>query len=122
MTVSQGPAESFIYSEGRCSWAPRFLTPLPKSSPAPLLLSQPPERSFCIQHLLPYKPREVFCFFFFNMYFAAPGLSLAVACGIQFPDQGSNLGPMHWESRALATEPPGKSLGRILFLFCLLWF
>ena len=35
---------------------------------------------------------------------------LVVACGIQFPDQGSNLGPMHWELRVLATRSPGKSL------------
>ena len=34
---------------------------------------------------------------------------LAVACGIQFPNQGLNLGPLHWERRALATRPPGKS-------------
>ena len=26
------------------------------------------------------------------------------------PDQGSNLGPLHWELRVLATGPPGKSL------------
>ena len=32
--------------------------------------------------------------------------------GSEFPDQGANLGPlpMHWEGRALATGPPGKSL------------
>ena len=35
---------------------------------------------------------------------------LVVACEIQFPDQGSNLGPLHWEFRVLATGPPGKSL------------
>ena len=34
---------------------------------------------------------------------------LAAACGIQFPDQGSNPGPLHWECRVLATGPPGKS-------------
>ena len=32
-----------------------------------------------------------------------------VACGIQFPDQGSNLQPLHWEHRVLATGPPAKS-------------
>ena len=32
-----------------------------------------------------------------------------VACGIEFPDQGSNLGPLHWECGILATGPPGKS-------------
>ena len=25
------------------------------------------------------------------------------------PDQGSNLGPLHWELRVVATGPPGKS-------------
>ena len=34
---------------------------------------------------------------------------LAVACGIQFSDQGSNLGPLHWECGVLATGPRGKS-------------
>ena len=34
---------------------------------------------------------------------------LVVACGIQFPDQGSNLGSLHWEHGVLATRPPGKS-------------
>ena len=35
-------------------------------------------------------------------------------CGIQFPDQGSNLGPLHWECRVLSTVPPGKSLNILL--------
>ena len=38
---------------------------------------------------------------------------LVEACGIQFPNQGSNLGPLHQEYGVLATGPPGKS---ILFL------
>ena len=33
---------------------------------------------------------------------------LVAVCGIQFPDQGSNPGPLHWEHRVLATGPPGK--------------
>ena len=32
-----------------------------------------------------------------------------VACRIQFLDQGSNLWPLHWEHRVLATGPPRKS-------------
>ena len=32
------------------------------------------------------------------------------AYGIEFPDQGSNPGPLHWQLGVLATEPPGKSL------------
>ena len=35
---------------------------------------------------------------------------LAMACGIEFPDQGWNLGPLHWECKAFATGPPGMSL------------
>ena len=35
--------------------------------------------------------------------------ALVVACGIQFPDQGSNPGPLHWERGVLTTGPPGKS-------------
>ena len=35
---------------------------------------------------------------------------LVVACGIQFPDQGSNPAPLYWEHRVLATGPPGNSL------------
>ena len=33
------------------------------------------------------------------------------ACRIQFPDQGSNPGPLHWERGVLTTVPPGKSHG-----------
>ena len=31
------------------------------------------------------------------------------ALRIQFPGQGSNLEPLHWELKVLATGPPGKS-------------
>ena len=34
---------------------------------------------------------------------------LAVACGIQFPNQGTNSDPLLWECRVLATEPQEKS-------------
>ena len=34
---------------------------------------------------------------------------LIAACGIKFLDQGSNLGPLHWERRVLVTGSPGKS-------------
>ena len=36
--------------------------------------------------------------------------SLVVICGIWFPEQGSNPGPLHWECGVLAMGPPGKSL------------
>ena len=35
---------------------------------------------------------------------------LVVTCGIKFPDQGSNLGSLHWELRILATGPSEKPL------------
>ena len=35
---------------------------------------------------------------------------LVAAHGIQFPDQGLNPSPLHWELGVLATGPPGKSL------------
>ena len=38
------------------------------------------------------------------------GKLLVAACGIYFPDQGWNPGPLHWKCRVLATGPPGKSL------------
>ena len=31
---------------------------------------------------------------------------LVAAYGIKFPDQGSNLGPLHCEHKILATGPP----------------
>ena len=36
---------------------------------------------------------------------------LVAACGIQFPDQGLNWGPLHWESGVLVTGLPGKFQG-----------
>ena len=33
-----------------------------------------------------------------------------MSCGIWFPNQGSNLGPLHWEHGVLATGSPRKSL------------
>ena len=43
---------------------------------------------------------------------------LGVACGICFPEQGSNLCPLHWECRVLATKPPEKSLHCHSFACC----
>ena len=34
---------------------------------------------------------------------------LVAACGMQVPDQGSNLGPTHWELGVLAPGPLGQS-------------
>ena len=40
---------------------------------------------------------------------------LVEVCGIYLPDQGWNLGPLHWQRRVLATGPPGKSLNATSF-------
>ena len=40
--------------------------------------------------------------------------SLDVVCGFQFPDQGLNPDPLHWEHGILATGPPGESPCMIL--------
>ena len=58
--------------------------------------------------------------FFFFVGLAVPGLScgmgqslagareLLVACGIWFPDQGLDQGPLLWEHGVSVTEPPGS--------------
>ena len=68
------------------------------------------------QNLINQKKLCLFvCLKYLFIYLAALGLScgmqesLVVAHGIQFPDQGSNLGPLHWALKVLATGPPGKS-------------
>ena len=51
-------------------------------------------------------------FSFFNLFgcnFVEACEPLVEACGIQFPDQKSNPGPLHWEHGVLAPGPPGKS-------------
>ena len=54
-------------------------------------------------------------FFFFFFFFVW-------ACGIYFPDQGSNPGPLHWKHGVLITGPPEKSLfKKKKMLFFLLW-
>ena len=61
-----------------------------------------------------------FCFFVLASLDLSCGTkdigSLVATYGIQFPDQGSNLGTLHWESGVLATGPPGKSLLTGFFL------
>ena len=58
----------------------------------------------------------IFLFFIFQLGHAG---SLFAACGIQYPDQGLNLGFLHWELRTLTTGPPGKSLFYCLLFVCL---
>ena len=63
-------------------------------------------------------------FFFFNIiYLAALGLHRGMwtlSCGIWnlvlWPGIKSNLGPLHWVCRVLATQPPGKSIFPFIFL------
>lgn len=66
---------------------------------------------------LPGTP-NVLSFFKYSIYIylAALGLSysswysiLVAVCGIWFPDEGSNPGPLHWEHSVFATGPPGKT-------------
>ena len=85
------------------------LVPLPGIKPIPFALEA---LRFNHQEILHY---ILFFFFFFLLIhlfgYAHCGMwgLLIVACGIQFPEQGWNLGPMHWEHRVLATGPPEKS-------------
>ena len=44
----------------------------------------------------------------FSLSCSTQGL-LGAACGIWFPDQGWNLGPLCWEHGVLAAGPPRKS-------------
>ena len=45
-------------------------------------------------------------------------LSVA-ACGTQFPDQGVDLGPLHWECGVIAIGPPENSQDECRFMcFC----
>lgn len=68
------------------------------------------EPGFRIQHSLFNK--KILFFFFFNYLFIWLCGALVGACGIQFPDQGSNWGPMHWEHGVVATGLPQKSVNK----------
>ena len=57
------------------------------------------------------KKKSIFIYLFrLHRVLVAPRGLLVAACGLKFPDQGSNLGPLHWECGVLSTGPPGKSL------------
>ena len=51
-------------------------------------------------------------FFFFWLYQV-----LTAVCGLWFPEQGWNPGPLHWELEVLATGPPGNLRNVFLFGF-----
>ena len=67
-------------------------------------------------HLLSHSPSNAQGPWFFHLklwhtgppVFAAARRLFVVVCGIQFPDQGWNLGPLHWECHVLAAGLPGK--------------
>ena len=93
---------------------PRCLIYLQPVSPSPLFMPSPCPSYVALTYGWPcviwtYLKKKKF-------YLAVLGLNcskqnlLVVECGIYFPDQGSNLGPLHWEPVVLTTGPPGKSL------------
>ena len=58
----------------------------------------------------------IYLFIWLHQVFIEAHWIFITACGlfslayvISFPDQGLNLGPLHWALRVLATGPPGKS-------------
>ena len=65
------------------------------------------QSSLSSQDLLPFSLKKNKTFIYLAVLF------LVVACGIWFPDKGSNLRllliPLHWELGVSATVPPGKS-------------
>ena len=87
-------------------------------------------------YFLGYSGQNIYIYFLIFIYLALLGLScgtgelqwqhvgslvaacelLIAACGIQFPDQGLNLGPLHWELRVVTTGPLGKSQNMLLKL------
>ena len=62
----------------------------------------------------PSEEETVFCHFKIFISLSALGLSCStwdlsvVSCGVSFPDQGLNLGSLHWEHGISATGPLGK--------------
>ena len=57
----------------------------------------------------------IYLFIWLRQVLVAACELLVAACGIQFPNQGLNSGPLHWERAVLLTGPPGKSQ-RFFFL------
>ena len=49
--------------------------------------------------------RVYFCFFIYSVF-----LFFLRLAGSQFPNQGLDLWPLHWECQVLTTGPPGESL------------
>ena len=64
--------------------------------------------SFIIPFLL------AICYFWLPWVFTVAWMILVVACGILFPDQGSNPGFLHWELRVFALDHQGSPVTLIL--------
>ena len=77
------------------------------NSPIFLITPQPLATTILLSALMSL---TIFLFFKKIFLFIWQCQVLVIACGIYFPDQGSNPGPLHWEHGALAVRPPGQSL------------
>ena len=62
---------------------------------------------YCFYYKFIFK--NIYLFIWLHWVFVAACRVFIAACRIQFPDQGSNPGPLHWERGVLTTGPPGKS-------------
>ena len=98
----------FMRAFGGCYWcvpASALLTKISLVAWWPLPLPAP--------HLNSQHHRFFIIFFFLILIFTCLIIWLhrvsVASHGIQFPDQGSNRGPLHRELEALATGPAGKS-------------
>ena len=88
-------------------------TELPKRRPAPPPLPIAPHHKASFIHFFSQLFFGLvflfFSFFFLSLLWHTGSSILVAACGVSFPDQESNPGPLHWERGVLATGPPGKS-------------
>ena len=129
MPQRQSPHASFC-PPSKWGWARRVFS-VPVAAPG---TSSGFKRPRCLIYLQPVKSKPPFqalslsilwgfdvglasvIWTYLKSYLAVLGLNcskqnlLVVECGIYLPDQGSNLGPLHWEPIVLTTGPPGKSL------------
>ena len=70
---------------------------------------------FLTPQILAYSFNTFIIFLLIFIYLAETGLSCGMcslfSCSLwdQFPDQGLNPDPLHWELGVLATRPSGKS-------------
>ena len=76
--------------------------------PTPLISCQYPALS-CLGDFIHVLPLKKYLFIWLYEVLVAACRLLVAACGIQFPDQALNLGPLHWQHEASATGAPGKS-------------